>query len=107
MIRFDHIFTNGLDYDNRTLANGKVYLDLFKEKMKEFSNKFKRIYLNLYNFDTDFDEAMVGRVGYRIKSRIEPMWMQKAIVIANELDNMDFGDKETEEKTYAYLVYIK
>ena len=92
----------GLDYDTRTLVNGKVYLDIFKKKMKEFSDKFKRMYLNLYNFDTDFYEAMVGKVDYRIKSTIEPMWMQKAIVIANELDNMDFGNEEI----YAYLVYV-
>ncbi|MCK9442708.1 MAG: hypothetical protein M0Q13_14960 [Methanothrix sp.] len=92
----------GLEYDNRTLNNAKIYLDMFKNKMSSFSKKFDRMYLELRNFKTDFTEAIEGKVDWQIDSGMFSMWMEKAIVIANELDNIDFGNEEI----YANLFYI-
>lgn len=92
----------GLEHEDRTLNNAKIYLDMFRSKMKSFSEKFDRMHLDLHNFNTDFDEAMNGKTNWGIDSRIFPMWMEKAIVVANELDNLSFGNEEI----YAGLYYI-
>jgi len=92
----------GLDYDNTTLENVKIYLDMFKDKMGVFGSKFGSMSLYLYNFYTDFDSSLNGKAGNYIISKNFPLWMEKAIVIANEIDNMSFGNEEI----YANLFYI-
>jgi hypothetical protein len=86
-----------------TLNVAKHYLGFFKDRMNEFKNKFESLYLELSYFYTDFDEAVNGRVYYDLISRVQPMWMQKAIIIANELDKIEFGTEEI----YANLFFIK
>jgi hypothetical protein len=93
----------GIDYEGMTLNVAKHYLGFFKDRMNEFKNKFESLYLELSYFYTDFDEAVNGRVYYDLISRVQPMWMQKAIIIANELDKIEFGTEEI----YANLFFIK
>lgn len=95
----------GLDHDNRTLVNTKTYIDIFRNKIGEFKDKFKRFSLSPLYFMTDFDEALQGKTDYRVHSNLMPMWMQKAIVISDELDKIDkyFGNEEI----YVSLVYVK
>lgn len=93
----------GIDYEERTLNVAKHYLSFFKDRMKDFKDKFESLYLELSHFYTDFDEAVNGRVYFDLNSRVQSMWMQKAIVISNELDKIEFGTEEI----YVDLFFIK
>lgn len=84
----------GLENDEMTMNIAKHYLDVFKSKLNSFKIKFEFLSLELSHFYTDFDEALNGRVGSYLISKTHPMWMQKAIVMANEIDNMDFITEE-------------
>jgi hypothetical protein len=95
----------GLENEDRTLGNVKKYLDIFKNRINEFVSKFKNLYIDINNWSTDFDEALIGKSDWRVESSLKPVWMKKAIVIANELNSIDtiFGN----EDIYVNLIYIK